>query len=576
MRKWGDGRPGATASWSPEEEQPKKKERRVLVSRIERSPVALADSAQTYEALRSLAYRMLKALEPAKTEDAKWDGRLWEDTVSGVEIAGWIVSDSYNDAGSSEEAYWIGQALANHGFLVAKNATLLLNGYPSSVEAMRRDRRFDVSRESAYRFDRLAVCPWRVVVEIHAAKYLMPGSSLKLRSASPFVRGVLGDSVGFETRVAEHELSATGDVTWDEIYEVGLKDLDERLEFQVFDRDASLFGVGGVVPGKRQRWGKLGTLDLGTARGLPRRKDLLPPPTKVPHGGGGGENENEGGLLPQRRKENEAASVAARGCVFRKASFDKDDAPPFVPLTTAKGGALAVRAYVTPRPEEGSVPPPPFPAAAAAAAAQGGRRPGVLLSRRNTTEEVSSTSSSSSFEQQQQPQEQQQEQEQEPSTKALRRASSSVEEAQQQLSMSTSSPKSPNVGNHQHRGDEESDEEVDGARPWVLKARIYKATNVQYDLAETWGLQFKMRGRVVAGEKEASTDWSDKDLPTGTSEWDDDEPLRLETSLNRASETCSVVVCEQAKSDLLDRKIAFATVALKSLPVFERRKGERR
>ncbi|KAJ1462297.1 hypothetical protein M885DRAFT_456891 [Pelagophyceae sp. CCMP2097] len=107
--------------------------------------------------------------------------------------------------------------------------------------------------------------------------------------------------------------------------------------------------------------------------------------------------------------------------------------------------------------------------------------------------------------------------------------------------------------------------EWDGARKWRVCARIIEAKNVQYDLSETWGLAWAMRCRIVAGENETATALVDKELPRGACEWD--QSLRVDSTLNRASECCAVVVCERARSDLLDRRIAVASLPLRWLPI---------
>lgn len=377
--------------------------------------------------------------------DRFWDARQWDDSVSGLDVVAWTVSDAHNDAVSAEDAYWIGQALVNHGFLRRSNLGAATTS-TVSVEAMRAYRRFELASEARYRFDRLSLCPWRLRVDVHAARNLENVHLLK-RAGSPYVRCVIGGAVFFETRVVESELSPV----WDESYEVGCKP-GERVELQVLDRDAGLM-----------RSQNLGELDLGLV------DDMVLGDQAV----------------DDRATEALDAVCCSHSdrCVFRRARFaGQAEVPRFLPLTSATGGhgsdsaLLAVRARVTKRPPE----------------------------RRST--------------------------------------------------------------------DNVTEEELDGVRNWVVRCRTFKARNVAYDLAETWGLQFCMRARLVACDKEAYSAMADKDVASGSSDWEllDNEPLWLEAALNRASETVSLVVSERARSDLIERRIAFACLPVRSLPVVVR------
>lgn len=379
------------------------------------------------------------------SRDRFWDARQWDDSVSGLDVVAWTVSDAHNDAVSAEDAYWIGQALVNHGFLRRSNLGVATTS-TVSVEAMRAYRRFELASEARYRFDRLSLCPWRLRVDVHAARNLENVHLLK-RAGSPYVRCVVGGAVFFETRVVEGELSPV----WDESYEVGCKP-GERVELQVLDRDAGLM-----------RSQNLGELDLGVV------DDMMLGDQAV----------------DDRATETLGAVCCSHSyrCVFRRARFTgQAELPRFLPLTSATGGhgsdsaLLAVRARVTKR-----------------------------LSERRPAENV-------------------------------------------------------------------TEEELDGVRNWVVRCRTFKARNVAYDLAETWGLQFCMRARLVVCDKEAYSAMADKDVASGSSDWEllDNEPLWLEAALNRASETVSLVVSERARSDLIERRIAFACLPLRSLPIVVR------
>jgi len=89
------------------------------LTQIERSRAEspVVRSREGLEALRSLALRLLRDLEPVNDRSAYFDVRLFEDSVSSLDIVAWVVADELNDASSAQDAYWIGQALVTHGFL---------------------------------------------------------------------------------------------------------------------------------------------------------------------------------------------------------------------------------------------------------------------------------------------------------------------------------------------------------------------------------------------------------------------------------------------------------------------------
>lgn len=459
-----------------------RRHQRVSLSRIKRRAQGpLADGPTTLQALRSMCRRMMDVLEPCHPRSKYWDARLWDDSVSGIEIVAWLVSDGHNDAGSAEDAYWIGQALVNHG-LLRRSVNVGSSSSAVSVETLRACRRFEPASEARYRFDRLSLCPLRLRVDLHAARNLQNLHLLK-RAGSPYVRCVVGGAVFFESRVVEGDLSPV----WNETYEVGCKP-GERVELQVLDRDAGLI--------KSQN---LGDLDLGSV------DDMMAKSTT--QGSINGEDESDA-LVQRRRRQNEAldtvyACQGQRG-LLRKAHFIADDKkmasgndaqhlPRYLPLMSASGGhgsdsaVIAVRARVF-------------------------------------------------------------------------QANSAGDDDQPYVNFSSEGAepaKRPPVKD-------------DGVREWVVRCRALKARNVAYDLAETWGLQFCMRTRIVVGDREACNAMADKDVASGSCEWEDDEPLGLEASLNRACETATLVVCERARSDLIERRVAFATIPISSLPVVTR------
>ena len=86
---------------------------------IERSradgPVVV--SREALELLRALALRLLRALEPVNDRSAYFDARLFDDSISSLDVVAWLVADAGNDASSAQDAHWVGQALVAHGFL---------------------------------------------------------------------------------------------------------------------------------------------------------------------------------------------------------------------------------------------------------------------------------------------------------------------------------------------------------------------------------------------------------------------------------------------------------------------------
>ena len=125
-----------------------------------------------------------------------------------------------------------------------------------SADAARARRRFEVSADSTYRFDRFSLCPLRLHVALYAAQNLANLHLLR-RAGSPYVRGVVGAATAFESKVAESTLSPT----WNESYEVGCLP-GERVELQVVDRDA----------GKRTGQ-NLGIVDLGIVNDFENHDD---------------------------------------------------------------------------------------------------------------------------------------------------------------------------------------------------------------------------------------------------------------------------------------------------------------
>ncbi|KAH8097171.1 hypothetical protein JL720_52 [Aureococcus anophagefferens] len=186
------------------------------LSMIERSradgPVVV--SREALELLRALALRLLRALEPVNDRSAYFDARLFDDSISSLDVVAWLVADAGNDASSAQDAHWVGQALVAHGFLrrAARRAA------PAPLAAM------------------------------HAESRRRP-------AARPTRRAVAGGAVAFETTVDGG--AAFPDASWDEAYEVGCN-LGERVELRVVDRDG---GLGGT---------NLGDLDLASRR--PRRR----------------------------------------------------------------------------------------------------------------------------------------------------------------------------------------------------------------------------------------------------------------------------------------------------------------
>ena len=112
--------------------------------------------------------------------------------------------------------------------------------------------------------------------------------------------------------------------------------------------------------------------------------------------------------------------------------------------------------------------------------------------------------------------------------------------------------------------------EWDGPRKWVVKARFERCVNVKYDLAETWGLVWALRARLVAGNREAASALADKDLTVHGASWPPEggkTTCVITATLNRAAEHVSLVIGERARSDLIERRIAVGVLCLRGLQI---------
>ena len=78
-----------------------------------------------------------------------------------------------------------------------------------------------------------------------------------------------------------------------------------------------------------------------------------------------------------------------------------------------------------------------------------------------------------------------------------------------------------------------------------------------------------MRPRCVTGEHEAFGALVDKDVARGACDWSDDKPLEIRGKMNRASEAVTLIMCEKARSDLIERRIAMAQIPLKDIPILD-------
>ncbi|KAH8053997.1 hypothetical protein JL722_9162 [Aureococcus anophagefferens] len=178
---------------------------------IERSradgPVVV--SREALELLRALALRLLRALEPVNDRSAYFDARLFDDSISSLDV----VARSSRTASSG----------ARHG---ARDACAAGGDARESVAASRLRRRFERARDARYRVDRLRVCDHRARVSVRGARHLRNIHLLK-RGGAAYVRAVVGGAVAFETTVDGG--AAFPDASWDEAYEVGCN-LGERVE----------------------------------------------------------------------------------------------------------------------------------------------------------------------------------------------------------------------------------------------------------------------------------------------------------------------------------------------------------
>jgi len=429
---------------------------------IERSradgPVVV--SREALELLRALALRLLRALEPVNDRSAYFDARLFDDSISSLDVVAWLVADAGNDASSAQDAHWVGQALVAHGFLrraarrgrdaCAARAAM----HAESVAASRLRRRFERARDARYRVDRLRVCDHRARVSVRGARHLRNIHLLK-RGGAAYVRAVVGGAVAFETTVDGG--AAFPDASWDEAYEVGCN-LGERVELRVVDRDGGL--LGGT---------NLGDLDLGlvddhVAAAAPARGGGAPP-------------------LACARLAPGGRALAV------KLGRDAGAGERYLPLTSATGGhgsdsaTLCAHVAVFPRGDDGG------------GAARGAPPPGVAR-----------------------------------------------------------------FGAW----------EWDGPREWLVRASVIRCADVRYDLAETWGLAWALRPRLVAGDAEACGGLADKDLGVAGAAWASqggDGDLTVAATLNRAGGHASLVLGERARSDLIERRVAVAVLPLDGLPV---------
>ncbi|KAH8050673.1 hypothetical protein JL721_11331 [Aureococcus anophagefferens] len=97
--------------------------------------------------------------------------------------------------------------------------------------------------------------------------------------------------------------------------------------------------------------------------------------------------------------------------------------------------------------------------------------------------------------------------------------------------------------------------EWDGPREWLVRASVIRCADVRYDLAETWGLAWALRPRLVAGDAEACGGLADKDLGVAGAAWASqggDGDLTVAATLNRAGGHASLVLGERSRSDLIE------------------------